>query len=99
MSSWFWLVKKTHTQQSTNLEANGTDVVVLFQLSVAGCGETFDLVYRVSSEQEALPAQLGSEPHVIIWVNQDDGASHDAPLPKDSFWDAVAHHTNSNLER
>lgn len=72
-------------EHSTYLEANGTDVVVLFQLSVACCGETFDLVYRVPPEQEALPAQLGSEPDVIIRVDQDDGASHDAPLPKHGF--------------
>lgn len=67
------------------LEANSTDVIVLLQLCVACCGEAFDLVYCISSEQEALPAQLGSEPDVIVRVDQDDGAAHDTPLPKYSL--------------
>lgn len=48
------------------LVADSTDVVVLFQLCAASCGEAFDLVYSISPEQKALPAQLGSEPDVII---------------------------------
>lgn len=48
------------------LEADSTDVIVLLQLCVTCCGEAFDLVYCISSEQKALPAQLGSEPDVIV---------------------------------
>lgn len=64
------------------LVADGTDVVVLLQLCVACRGEALDLVYSVSPEQEALPTQLGSEPDVVVRVDQDDGAAHHAPLPK-----------------
>lgn len=67
------------------LEADSTDVVILLQLCIASCGEAFYLVYSISPEQEALPAQLGSEPDVIVRVDQDDGASHHTPLAKYSL--------------
>lgn len=53
-------------KNSSYLEADSTDVVILLQLCIASCGEAFYLVYSISPEQEALPAQLGSEPDVII---------------------------------
>lgn len=84
--------------RSSYLVADGADIIVLFQLCVAGCGEALDLVDSVSPEQEALPAQLGSEPDVIVGMHQDDCASHYAPLPKDCLWHTVAHHTHSNLQ-
>lgn len=83
--------------RSSYLVADGADVVVLLQLCVAGCGEALDLVDSVPPEQEALPAQLGSEPDVIVGVNQDDCASHYTPLPKDGLWHTVAHHTHGDL--
>lgn len=64
------------------LVADSTDVIVLLQLCGACCGKAFDLVYSISPEQEALPAQLGSEPHVVVGMDQDDGAAHHTPLPK-----------------
>lgn len=64
------------------LVADSTDVVVLLQLCAARSGEAFDLVYSISPEQEALPAQLGSEPHIIVRMDQDDGAAHHTPLPE-----------------
>lgn len=64
------------------LVADSADVIVLLQLCVARCGEAFDLVYSVSPEQEALPAKLGSEPDVVVRVDQDDGAAHNTPLPE-----------------
>lgn len=72
-------------QHSSYLVADSADVVVLFQLCVAGRGEALDLVDGVSPEQEALPAQLGSEPDVIVGVHQDDGAPHYAPLTEDGL--------------
>lgn len=71
--------------RSAYLVADSADVVVLFQLCVAGRGEALDLVDSISPEQEALPAQLGSEPDVIVGVHQDDGAPHHAPLTKDGL--------------
>lgn len=64
------------------LVADSADVIVLFQLCATGSREAFDLVYSISSEQEALPAQLGSEPDIIVRVDQDNGAAHHTPLPK-----------------
>lgn len=84
-------------QSSWYLVADCTDVVVLLQLCVARCGEALDLVYGVSPEQEALPTQLGSEPDIIVRVDQDDGAAHHAPLPKHCLGHTVAHHTHRNL--
>lgn len=59
-------ILQMYIQNSSYLVADSTDVVVLLKLCVASCGEAFDLVYRISPEQEALPAQLGSEPDVVI---------------------------------
>lgn len=64
------------------LVADSTDVIVLLQLCTTGCREAFDLVDSISPEQETLPAELGSEPDVIVRVDQDDGAAHHTPLPK-----------------
>ena len=83
--------------RSSYLVADGADVIVLLQLCGAGCGQALDLVDSVSPEQEALPAQLGSQPDVIVGVHQDNCASHYAPLPKDGFRHPVAHHTHGNL--
>lgn len=74
-----------HTKASTYLEADSTDVVVLLQLRVSCSWEAFDLVYSVSPEQEALPAQLGSEPNIIVGVDQNNGAAHHTPLAKYSL--------------
>lgn len=92
--SWPWTES---LRTSTYLVADSADVVVLFQLCVAGRGETFDLVYSISPEQETLPAQLGSEPDIIVRVDQDDGAAHHTPLPKHRLWHAVTHHAHRNL--
>lgn len=92
-------VRQNINQSSWYLVADCTDVVVLLQLCVARRGEALDLVYGVSPEQEALPTQLGSEPDVIVRVDQDDGAAHHTPLPKHRLGHTVAHHTHCNLPR
>lgn len=92
------LVPPSPPSSSWYLVADGADVVVLLQLRAAGRGEALDLVDGVSPEQEALPAQLGPQPHVVVGVHQDDGAAHHAPLAEHRLRDAVAHHAHGHLQ-
>lgn len=79
-------------ERATHLEADGADVVVLVQLLRRGSGQRVDLFRRFPPEQEALPAGLGSEPHVEVRVDDDDGGAHPAPLAEQRLPGAVGHH-------
>ena len=82
----------------TDLEADGADVVVLLQLLSRRPGEGVDLLGRFLSEQEAPPAGLTSEPNVEVWVDDDDGGAHPAPLPEQRLPGAVSHHAERHHE-
>lgn len=80
------------------LVADGTDIVVLLQLFFCGSGQWLDLIHSISTKKEAFPPQLGPQPHIVVGVNEDDHRTHDSPFTKDSFWDTICHHTQSNKE-
>lgn len=81
-----------------HLVADGTDVVVLLQLLFGGSGQTLDLVDSVTPQQEALPAQLCPQPHVVVGVNQHDGGAHYSPFSEYRLAYAVRHHAQRHHE-
>lgn len=82
----------------THLEADGAHIIVFLQLLFCGSGKGVDLFSRFSSEQEALPARLSSEPDVEIRVDDDDRGAHPAPLPEQGLPGTVGHHTERHQE-
>lgn len=67
------------------LVTDGADVIVLLKLLLRGDGERLDLIHSIPAEKEALPAQLGTKPHVVIGMDEDDHGAHHGPLSKDGL--------------
>lgn len=67
------------------LVTDGTDVVVSLKLLFRSDGERLNLIHSVPAEKEALPAQLGTKPHVVIGMDEDDHGAHHGPLSKDGL--------------